>query len=642
MARGDDDTPLRGAVNARRRGTSRASAARHGYPAGRVALCIFDLAFTTPSAGSAQAVFMRARTLVLVSALHLIACGGSSPTLQTDGQLRVSRVVLFQNGMAYFEHRGATEGRSLDLTTRTSQVDDVLKSLALVDDSGARVSSVRVMATTEGSETTTLRVGLAGEGRHDVALSYVAEASGWRPTYRLVTGPEGEVRLLGLAVVDNHSGETWDDISLALSTELPLSFEYNLNAPRVANRPRFSADGRLVLTPPAESELLAVAVAGNDVQAGYAFLNAMDPEESNRAGRRVGAVRNDGTAAGPAAGAGATPGGEPIDAMAALDARDPAAGFVLESPERFSLADGESGLVPFVDRVVPGDRVLLYKPSSAGGASQTRPYHAVLFENPLDAPLLTGPVSVYSQDSFLGDGVTGTVPARAHAFLAYASEPSVRVGAGIQRTEDEIRGLRVTAGRLEVELQAVIRHTFDVHSSMAWTDRLFLFVPLSDGFEPRDLPEGSIVSGAGYFIPAEHGVTEEHVSFDLVRQRTVTVDLAADPTHDYVPALLRFLEGRSDSDVSRLREITNRLTELADLSVALERDLAVHRRALEERRDALEALRHVAANSGLRRRIGQSVADGVQEVDDITRRRVEANAERVELRQEWYARLREL
>lgn len=580
---------------------------------------------------------MRARTSILVTALFLSACGGTTPTIQADGQLHVSRVVLFQNGMAYFEHRGATEGDSLDLTTRSSQVDDVLKSLALVDDSGARVASVRVLATPEGSETTTLRVGLAGEGRHDVALSYVAEASGWRPTYRVVTGAEGQVRLLGLAVVDNHSGESWDDISLALSTELPLSFEYTLNAPRVANRPRFSADGRLVLAPTREPTLVAIAQNGSDVQAAYAMMNAMDPEESNRAGRRV--VAANVAAQNPTA---AAPAGQAVDAMEALDARDPAEGFVLESPERFSLADGESGLVPFVDRVVPGDRVLLYKPSSAGGASQTRPYHAVLFENPLDAPLLTGPVSVYSQNSFLGDGVTGTVPARAHAFLAYATEPSVRVGARVERTEDEIRGVRVTAGRLEVELRAVIRHSFEVRSPRPWSERLFLFVPLREGFEPRELPEGSIVSGAGYFVPAEHGVAEEDLTFDLVRQRTLTVDLAADPSHGYVPALLRFLEQRGESEVSRLRDIVNRLTELSEAGGALEQDLAVHSRALDERREALEALRHVSANGDLRRRIGQSVANGVRAVDDITRRRVEANAESVELRQEWYARLREL
>jgi len=586
---------------------------------------------------------MYIRTLLLVIALLSAACGGTTTTLQTDGQLSVSRVVLFQNGMAYFEHRGVTEGRSLDLTTRTSQVDDVLKSLALVDDSGARVSSVRVMPTTEGSETTTLRVGLAGEGRHDVALSYVAEASGWRPTYRVVTSDEGQVRLLGLAVVDNRSGAAWQDITLALSTEVPLSFEYTLNAPRVASRPRFSADGRLLLAPPPESEELARVPGGNDVQAAYALLNGMAPEESNRAGRRVGDPPAAAVARGAATGgAPAAPAGVPIDAMAALDARDPAAGFVLESPERFSLGEGESGLVPFVDRSVPGGRVLLYKPSSAGGASQTRPYHAVLFENPLDAPLLTGPVSVYSQDSFLGDGVTGMVPARAHAFLAYATEPSVRVSASVEHTEDEIRGLRVTAGRLEVELRAVIRHGFEVSSAQAWSDRLFLFVPQSQGFEPRELPEGTIISGVGYFVPAAHDVAEEHLVFDLVRRRTVTVDLAADPSHAYVPALLRFLAQGERNDVSRLRDIVNRLTELADLGTSLERDLQVHSRALSERRQALEALRSVTADRGLRQRIGQSVADGVRAVDDITRRRVEANAEMMELRQEWYARLRDL
>jgi hypothetical protein len=75
---------------------------------------------------------------------------GSQPktttTASTDAESRlpVKRVVLYKNGVGYFEHAArvhGTEDLSIDFTT--SQLNDVLKSLTAVDLGDGRVSSVR-------------------------------------------------------------------------------------------------------------------------------------------------------------------------------------------------------------------------------------------------------------------------------------------------------------------------------------------------------------------------------------------------------------------------------------------------------------------------------------------------------------------
>ena len=88
----------------------------------------------------------------------------------------------------------------------------MLKSLTVVDHSGGQVASVRVLDNGAEAETVRLKVGMTEAGRHDLAISYVAEMSGWRPTYRIVAEQDGRIRLQGLAVVDNSSGEPWNDI----------------------------------------------------------------------------------------------------------------------------------------------------------------------------------------------------------------------------------------------------------------------------------------------------------------------------------------------------------------------------------------------------------------------------------------------
>jgi hypothetical protein len=58
-------------------------------------------------------------------------------------KLPIRRVVLYKNGVGYFEHLGRVRGRQdvhIDFTS--GQLNDVLKSLTVLDLSGGRISGV--------------------------------------------------------------------------------------------------------------------------------------------------------------------------------------------------------------------------------------------------------------------------------------------------------------------------------------------------------------------------------------------------------------------------------------------------------------------------------------------------------------------
>src|SRR5229473_3681481 len=62
----------------------------------------------------------------------------------SSNRLPVKRVVLYKNGMGYFEHTTQVRGtQDLNIDFTTSQLNDVLKSLTAVDLGEGRVSSVR-------------------------------------------------------------------------------------------------------------------------------------------------------------------------------------------------------------------------------------------------------------------------------------------------------------------------------------------------------------------------------------------------------------------------------------------------------------------------------------------------------------------
>jgi len=61
-----------------------------------------------------------------------------------NGHLPIKRVVLYKNGVGYFEHSGRIRGnQDLTIDFTSSQLDDVLKSLTVMDTGDGRVTAVR-------------------------------------------------------------------------------------------------------------------------------------------------------------------------------------------------------------------------------------------------------------------------------------------------------------------------------------------------------------------------------------------------------------------------------------------------------------------------------------------------------------------
>src|SRR5213079_3435508 len=92
---------------------------------------------------------------------------------------------------------------------------------------GARTSDLR-----------TVTMGLDGE-EHDLQVGYIAATPIWRPSYRLVLGKNGAT-LQAWGIVENLSGEDWQNVNLSLIAEAPLAFQVALATPVIPPRPSVS------------------------------------------------------------------------------------------------------------------------------------------------------------------------------------------------------------------------------------------------------------------------------------------------------------------------------------------------------------------------------------------------------------------
>ena len=191
------------------------------------------------------------RTLAAPAGALVLACVVTSGCAATargpTSALHLDRVVLYGSGIGHFERSGHLDGDRLRLVLRPHEVDDVIKTLTVVDATGEaqQVAAVLPTPTQAEGDRVEVEVVLSRPGR-DLHVSYAVPTAAWKTTYRLaLPARAGEpVLLQSWAMIDNVSEEPWERVALTLATGAPLSFATDLRTPHFVPRP--DATGLLV------------------------------------------------------------------------------------------------------------------------------------------------------------------------------------------------------------------------------------------------------------------------------------------------------------------------------------------------------------------------------------------------------------
>jgi hypothetical protein len=134
-----------------------------------------------------------------------LALAAGCATAPVAHPMRLSRVVLYQNGIGYFERTGHVAGDTIRLALARGELDDVLGTLTVVDRLGAGVATVDVPVLHDADKTIGLGVRLASGRVHDVQVSYAVPTPTWRATYRVVLDAHGGGLLQAWAMIANAS-----------------------------------------------------------------------------------------------------------------------------------------------------------------------------------------------------------------------------------------------------------------------------------------------------------------------------------------------------------------------------------------------------------------------------------------------------
>src|SRR5450432_1149301 len=180
----------------------------------------------------------------------LSGCLHSSPPAGAIDGAVLGRVVIYRNGVAFYERKATVENGQLSVHVPRDRVDDFLKSLTVVDPATRTTISVSIPRK-EADDGSYLTMTLETPQKHaDVLLTYVTEAPAWKPSYRVVVGDPGKVMLEGWAIVDNVSGEDWKGVLVGVGASSAMSFRYDLWSVRRIDRDLLQGEDKFAVAPP--------------------------------------------------------------------------------------------------------------------------------------------------------------------------------------------------------------------------------------------------------------------------------------------------------------------------------------------------------------------------------------------------------
>ncbi len=357
-------------------------------------------------------------------------------------QHRVS--LLTATGMQQLILEEANALRFVDPTLQ-EQVEDALAALAQHSQRDRRVITIETTGTAERT----------------VRVAYVVEAPLWKSTYRLTMSddPAAETaELQGWAVLENLSGEDWENVELTVVSGNPVTFQQALYQAYYVHRPEVPVEVLGRVMPRVDTG--AVAQTGN----GYAEFDAGGQAPARASTAYPGAalegmaMMDDMPVPPPA----------PVDyaQIAAADSTEATTQVVFRLPEPISVESGHSVMVPIVSRQIAAERLSLYQPET----HQTNPLASVRLENDGDTGLPPGILTLYErsaatgQVSYVGDAQMSALPAGDERLISFALDQKVTVLRDDQGTQ-EIAGGRIVDGVLELTFTQRTTSTYTIEGA---------------------------------------------------------------------------------------------------------------------------------------------------------------------------------
>lgn len=451
-----------------------------------------------------------------------------------------------------------------------------------------------------------LSIDLKGSGERSVALAYVLEAPLWKAAYRFVLPEDSEKGFVqGWAVIENMTGSDWKNVDLSLVSGNPVTYRQALYQSYHVQRPDLPVEVLGRVMPRVDTGVVEEAMRDEESNSPMEMRNERGAMKSlaapAAAPMAMGGMAMEADSAMPMAPRQAYNMAQMANAAASSDAT---AQVLFRFNSRFSLAAGDSMMLPFVSRELPMERLWLYQPD-------THPRHplvSVLLKNTGDSGLPPGIATLYQQDktlggtSFVGDAQMPVLAKGEERLVSYALDSKTLIDREFRNNQVE-GTVKISKGVMHTAVK-YRNETIYTIKAPAEEDRLVLIEhPKMGDYEIVQPPKEKVdVTDAHYRIrvPVKAGKTEK-LSVVLERDGWQSYEIRQLGTQDFqaYAAKRGNLDGKTRKVFEKLAALR---AELDNVNVEIQRQTAERQKIYEDQNRLRENIRSLPGDSDLRRR----------------------------------------
>jgi hypothetical protein len=332
------------------------------------------------------------------------------------------------------------------------------------DDPAVRAKIASAVAVVGNNVTDTARnvvVKIDGKGKRAVDFSYVVAAPIWKTSYRVVVGADGKARLQAWAVLENATGEDWNDVGIVLNSSSPVTLTQRLHDRFWKQRNELPIAVDNVGIPEADKGAVRNLVAKADL--GGAGAQRMVPAMAAPMAMADSAIAES-TEMSYAQSAAASEG-------------DISATFKLDGT--YDIHNGDTVSVPIVDKEVAAELVSLFRPDRG----DSHPISAVSLENTTGVSLPGGILTVYdSKGAYIGDSSLLGLPNGDTRMSSFALDKKVNVET---KTDSGIKTVEIKVADGVLFTKNVMREetVYVVHGAADAERTVLIEHPKRDGWE---------------------------------------------------------------------------------------------------------------------------------------------------------------
>ena len=381
-----------------------------------------------------------------------------------------------------------------------------------------------------------------------VRARYVVPAPVWKSSYRLVFDEQDKPLLEGWAIVDNTTGEDWENVSLSLVSGRPVSFISRLYEPKYVNRPVFEltrdqaqrpvVHAAVVENESTEARRDMAEKARRDLRQALAPAKAFAETAPGVIGGILSPIASD----------------EHAGSTVSYTASGAELGdlFAYRIDRAITVGQGESAMLPFLQQRVAARKLLIFDESHGS----QHPLNAVEITNDSGLTLDGGAVTVLDAGAYAGEALFETIKTDDKRLISYAVDLGMRITTAFDSSRNLLSDFTLRRGVLTTRFVRKEVRTFTIRNVDQKAKTVIIERPVRQGYMPiGSKPSEKTATSYRYEVDVPAGET---VKFPVTEENEFSRTLSiANQTYDQ---LFTFIRNKELSAAGR-----EKLGQIADL-----------------------------------------------------------------------------